>query len=145
MVKNPSDPKESSIFEIFKGELPAVREMTKSAPLYKRLLLPVAIATGIVFEAFGIAKQSRAEKKFIAAVKKKYDIEEVKLYAKGCSTSVTSVYQSQASVMQVNGADYVFLLEFDGATGEPVLSRWPYETDSMPYQSCPIDPVDLLK
>lgn len=144
MAKNPSDPKEPSIFEIFKGELPAVREMTKSEPLYKRLLLPVAIAAGAVVEVFGVAKQSRAEKKFIAAVKNKYDIEEVKLYAKGCSTSVTCGL-TQATVMQVNGVDYVFLLEFDANTGEPVLSRWPHDTDSMSYQSCPIDPTDLLK
>lgn len=144
MVKNPSGPKDPSLFQIFKNELPAVREMTKSAPLYQRLLLPVAIAGGIVFESFGIAKQSRAEKQFIADIKAKYDIEEVKLNAKGCTTSVMTSL-SQSTVMQVNGVDYVFLLEFDEHTREPVLSRWPFDTDSMPYHACPIDPTDLLR
>lgn len=145
MEKIPSDPKEPSIFEVFKGELPAVKEMTKSEPLYKRLLLPVAIAAGIVFEVFGAAKQSKAEKKFIAAIKAKYDIEEVKIRARGCTTDVKNIYQSQISVMQVRGKDYAFTLEFDKNTKEPTLTPGTYISESMPYQPCPLNPLDLLK
>jgi hypothetical protein len=137
--------KENSMFSTLKSEAPVIREALGQLPPYKRLLFPLVIIAGAIYELVREVKLNGAEKKLIEAINEKYDIEEVKLHARGCSTDPRNVYQSQMSVMQVNGNDYSFVLVIDSETGEPTLYPAPYIDDSMPYQPCPIDPIDLLK
>lgn len=143
MAKTPSG--SISRFRVIKEELPIIREAIGQLPFYKKALFPLAVISGIVYELIREVKTSGAEKKLIAAIKEKYDIEEVKLHARGCSTDPRNVYQSQISVMQVDGKDYTFVLVIDSETGEPTLYPAPYISDSMPYQPYPLDPIDLLK
>lgn len=146
MVKIHNDKKKTSMRSSLKAEAPVLREALDQLPLYQRLLFPFVVVGGVIWELSFAAKLHKEEKKLIASINDKYDIEEVKLHVQGCcSTNPRSVDYTQMCVMKVNGVDYAFVIIIDGETGEPTLYPAPYIDDSMPYQPCPINPIDLLK
>lgn len=120
-----------------------LRETMKEASWGQKALFPVVVLLGVGKEFGAIFRGNKAGKRLISAIMDKYDVETVKLDA--LHTSPTNVYQSQMVVIQAYGKDYAFVLDIDPETLEPTLHQASYISDDMPYQPCPVAPVDFLK